>query len=319
MNHYRYFGQSGLKTSRLTLGLYRNFEAHVSDAFKTRMLEMAVNHGVTHFDLANNYGEPNGSAELAVGRALKQVLRGKRDQLLIATKAGYPMGPGPYGKGGSKKHLTASLDQSLKRLGTDYVDVYYHHTPDAETAVEETAHALDALVQQGKTLYIGLSNYNASEVQTIMPYFKALKTPVVAHQLNYSLLLRDAETNLFDQIAKEGLGAVVYQPLYQGILTEKYLHGIPAASRMSQRVDSLKHDQLTAERLALVEKLRVMGVARSQSVAQLALAFVLRLDVVATAVIGVSSEAQLLENIATLNNLTFSVEELCDLEAIFKP
>jgi L-glyceraldehyde 3-phosphate reductase len=282
------------------------------------MLFTAFNLGITHFDLANNYGEPNGSAEELFGNILAKDLKGYRDELVIATKAGWDMWPGPYGDFGSRKYLLASLDQSLKRLGLDYVDIYYHHRPDPSTPLEETVLALDAAVKQGKALYAGISNYSAERTREAVQIFRELKTPFIVNQFQYSMFLRDAEDGLFNVLEEEEIGAIVYQPLYQGLLTTKYVNGIPADSRVARGVNSISADQVTRERIEKVQKLKAIADARGQNVPQLALAWVLRQKSVASALIGASRTEQIVENVKALENLSFTDEELASIEEILR-
>lgn len=313
---YNYLGKSGLKVPAISLGLYRNFEQDKNFDNSKDMILTAFNLGITHFDLANNYGNPSGSAEERFGLILDKELKGYRDELLISTKAGYGMWPGPYGDWGSRKYMLSSLDQSLKRLKLDYVDIYYSHRFDPNTPLEETIGALDTAVKQGKALYVGISNYPSEQTKEAARLFKKLNTPFVVHQPQYSMFLREAEQSLFNVLEEEGIGAVVFQPLYQGLLTTKYLEGIPADSRVAQKVDSISEEQLTVERLQKIRQLKVLADQRGQSVNQLALAWVLRQPCVASALIGASHSSQITDNVKALNNLTLSKEEEARIDAI---
>nr|WP_041450189.1 aldo/keto reductase [Amphibacillus xylanus] len=313
---YRRLGHSGLKVPVISLGLYRNFGESSRFDQATETILTAFDLGITHFDLANNYGEPNGSAEEFFGQVLRDNLAGYRDELLISTKSGYDMWPGPYGEWLSRKHLIASLDQSLRRLGLDYVDIYYAHRYDPKTPIEETAYALDQVVRQGKALYVGVSNFPAEAIEEIDSFFDALGTPFIGNQLNYSMFLRQPEVDVFPVLEKLIKGAVVYQPLYQGLLTEKYLNDIPSNSRMAQNVDSLSRGQLTQDRIKKVQRLSQIAKERDQTMAQLAIAWTLQQKSVASSLIGVSSKQQLIENVASIQNLTFTKDEMDQIELI---
>jgi L-glyceraldehyde 3-phosphate reductase len=259
---YNYCGHSGLKVPAISLGLYRNFGRNDSFENAKKMIQTAFDLGITHFDLANNYGEPSGSAEETFGKIFTHELKGYRDEVLIATKAGYDMWPGPYGDFGSRKSMLASLDQSLKRMQLDYVDIYYSHRYDPHTPIEETVGAIDTAVRQGKALYVGISNYPVEKTLEAAKLFKELKTPFIMHQFQYSMFLRGAEEGLFDTHEQEGIGSIVYQPLYQGLLTTKYVNGIPADSRVAKKVDSISEDQVTADRIQKVQKLKEIADAK---------------------------------------------------------
>ncbi|RIW34253.1 L-glyceraldehyde 3-phosphate reductase [Bacillus salacetis] len=315
---YNRLGNSGLKVPAISLGLYRNFGETDDFAAARDMITAAFDLGITHFDLANNYGEPSGSAEKTFGRILKEELAGYRDELLIATKAGYDMWPGPYGEWGSRKYMLSSLDQSLLRLGLDYVDIYYSHRFDPDTPLEETAGALDTAIRQGKVLYAGISNYPAEATTKMIELFREMRTPFVSHQPNYSMFLRHAEEELFPALSDGGIGAIVFQPLYQGLLTTKYFEGIPSDSRVAKGVDSISADQVTEDRVQKVRELKHMADERGQTVAQLAIAWSLRNDVVASALIGASRTEQVIENVKALDNLSFSQEELTAIDSILK-
>ena len=315
---YNYCGNSGLKIPAISLGLYRNFGSTNSYDTAKKMIETAFDLGITHFDLANNYGEPSGSAEETFGKILTNELKGYRDELLIATKAGYDMWPGPYGEFGSRKYMLSSLDQSLKRLNLDYVDIYYSHRYDPNTPLEETVGALDSAVKQGKALYVGVSNYPVDKTIEAAKLFRELKTPLIMHQFQYSMFLRGAENGLFQAHEEEGIGSIVYQPLFQGLLTTKYINGIPADSRVAQKVDSISEDQVTEDRIQKVQKLKEIAEARGQNVPQLALAWVLSQKTVATALIGASRPEQIVENVKTIENLHFTEEELAIINKILQ-
>lgn len=306
---YNRCGDSGLLLSAISLGLYRNFGADTPYQQAKDIILTAFDNGITHFDLANNYGEPNGSAETLFGQIFRTELATYRDEMIIATKAGYDMWPGPYGDGGSRKYMLASLDQSLHRLGLDYVDIYYSHRYDPDTPLEETVSALDTAVKQGKALYAGVSNYPADIIEEVIALFKQYRTPFVVNQVQYSMFLREPEKRLFPLLEKEGLGAIVYQPLFQGLLSTKYQNGIPEDSRIAQNVDSISSDQITHDRLAKVQQLKEIADNRGQSVPQLAIAWVLKRKSVSSALIGVRNVEQLIENMKTVENLSFTNEE----------
>ena len=310
---YRRSGRSGLKLPVLSLGLWQNFGGTRPLEAGREIVRRAFDLGVTHFDLANNYGPPYGSAEETFGRLLATDLGPHRDELVISTKAGYDMWPGPYGDLGSRKYLLASLDQSLRRMGLDYVDIFYHHRPDPKTPLEETMGALDAAVRQGKALYAGISNYRAEETRAAAAILRRLGTPLLIHQPSYSILNRWIEPDLLDVLGEEGVGCIVFSPLAQGVLTGKYLGGIPEGSRAS-RDGTISADALAAERLARVRALGEIAARRGQTLAQLALAWTLRDSRVTSAVIGASSVAQLEENLAAQQQLDFSTEELTEID-----
>ena len=313
---YNNCGKSGLKLPAISLGMYRNFGSGDSFEQAKEMVTTAFDLGITHFDLANNYGEPNGSAEEGFGKIIRTELNGYRDELLIATKAGYDMWPGPYGEWGSRKYMLSSLDQSLKRLNLEYVDIYYSHRFDPNTPLEETVGALDTAVKQGKALYVGVSNYPADATKEAIRLFKEYKTPFVLHQPNYSMFYRWCEDELFDLLANEGYGAIVFQSLYQGLLTSKYVNGIPDNSRVAKNVDSISADAITKERIQQVQKLQVVANNRGQSVAQLAIAWALRHKAVTSALIGASTKEQIIENVQALDHLDFTPEELGQIDGI---
>ena len=310
---YRRCGRSGLKLPALSLGLWQNFGGTRPLETGREIVRRAFDLGVTHFDLANNYGPPYGSAEETFGRLFASDLAGHRDELVISTKAGYDMWPGPYGDFGSRKYLLASLDQSLRRMGLEYVDIFYHHRPDPETPLEETMGALDAAVRQGKALYAGISNYKAQETREAAAILRRLGTPLLIHQPSYSILNRWIEPDLLDAVGEEGIGCIVFSPLAQGVLTGKYLGGIPEGSRGSRR-GTLSGDALAADRLARVRSLGEIAGRRGQTLAQMALAWTLRDPRVTSAVIGASNVVQLEENLAAQEQLDFSPEELAEID-----
>ncbi|CAH0120434.1 MULTISPECIES: L-glyceraldehyde 3-phosphate reductase [unclassified Paenibacillus] len=314
---YNRCGKSGLKLPAISLGLWHNFGG--VDTFENgrAMLRAAFDLGITHFDLANNYGPPPGSAEEMFGAMLKKDFAPYRDQMIISTKAGFYMWEGPYGEWGSKKNLTASLDQSLKRMGLDYVDIFYSHRPDPDTPLEETMGALDQAVRQGKALYVGISNYNAEQTAEAVRILKELGTPLLIHQPSYSLLNRWIEDGLQDVLEENGVGSIAFCPLAQGLLTDKYLNGIPKDSRAA-RNGFLKEKDITEEVVAKAVKLQGIAARRGQSLAQMALAWVLRGGRVTSALIGASRVSQIEENVAALNNLHFDEEELREIDDILK-
>lgn len=313
---YRRLGRSGLRLPEISLGLWHNFGSE-SDGTKARnMLRTAFDLGVTHFDLANNYGPPPGSAELRLGKLLKTDFRGYRDELVISTKAGYGMWPGPYGDGGSRKYLLSSLDQSLTRLGLDYVDIFYSHRFDPETPLEETMGALDAAVRHGKALYAGISNYSSEQTQKAASILESLGTPCVVHQASYSLFDRWTEQdNLLGTLERHGMGMVVFSPLSQGLLTSRYLHGIPEDSRAAKS-PFLTPEQLTDTRLAQIRSLSEIAINRGQSLAQFALSWVLRDSRVTSAIIGASRESQVRDCVLATGRCVFTDEEIERIDAI---
>jgi L-glyceraldehyde 3-phosphate reductase len=310
---YRRCGRSGLRLPAVSLGLWQNFGDDRPLDGQRAIIRRAFDLGVTHFDLANNYGPPYGSAEANFGRVLATDLRGYRDELIVSTKAGYDMWPGPYGDLGSRKYLLASLDQSLRRMGLDYVDVFYSHRFDPDTPLEETLGALDAAVRQGKALYVGISSYSAERTREAAAVLRRLGTPLVIHQPSYSLLNRWIEGGLLDVLGEEGIGCIVFSPLAQGLLTDRYLDGVPEGSRAS-RPGSLSGDMLSEENLARVRALNEVARRRGQTLAQLALAWTLRDPRVTSTLIGASSVAQLEANLAALRHLEFSDEELAEID-----
>jgi L-glyceraldehyde 3-phosphate reductase len=310
---YRRVGRSGLLLPAVSLGLWQNFGGDRPLEGQREIVRRAFDRGVTHFDLANNYGPPYGSAEENFGRLLATDLRGHRDELVISTKAGYDMWPGPYGNWGSRKYLLASLDQSLGRMGLDYVDIFYSHRADPDTPLEETLGALDAAVRQGKALYAGVSSYSAERTREAAAILRQLGTPLLIHQPSYSLLNRWIEGGLLDVLGEEGIGCIVFSPLAQGLLTDRYLDGVPAGSRAS-REGSLTSDMLTDETLAKVRALRGVAQRRGQSLAQMALAWTLRDPRVTSTLIGASSVAQLEDNLGALDRLDFDEDELAEID-----
>jgi L-glyceraldehyde 3-phosphate reductase len=313
---YRNCGRSGLKLPLLSLGLWHNFGDTTPLSVQRDMVRTAFDLGITHFDLANNYGPPYGSAEENFGRLLKDDLKPYRDELIIATKAGWDMWPGPYGQGGgSRKYVLASLDQSLKRLGVDYVDIFYSHRFDADTPLEETASALATAVQQGKALYVGISSYSAGKTTAMAALLREWKVPLLIHQPSYNLLNRWVEHGLLDTLADHGTGCIAFTALAQGLLSDKYLGGVPADARVNRPGGgSLQKEHLSEANLAKVRALNAVAQRRGQSLAQMALAWVLRDPRVTTTLIGASSAAQIRENVGALANLQFSTEELAEID-----
>jgi L-glyceraldehyde 3-phosphate reductase len=315
---YRRCGKSGIKLPAISLGLWHNFgHVDVMENFR-KILHLAFDSGITHFDLANNYGPPPGSAETNFGKILKEDFRGYRDEMIISSKAGYTMWDGPYGDWGSKKYLVSSLDQSLKRMGLDYVDIFYHHRPDPETPLEETMGALDLIVRQGKALYVGISNYNAEEADAAIAILKQLGTPCLIHQPKYSMFVRDAEQGLLDVLEKDGVGCIPFSPLAQGLLTNKYLHGIPQDSRAAKSTGFLQESQVTDEVIGKIKKLNSLAEQRGQTLAQMALAWLLKDTRVTSVLIGASKPEQLADSLKALDNISFSADELEKIEAILK-
>ncbi|MGA2086152.1 MAG: L-glyceraldehyde 3-phosphate reductase [Terracidiphilus sp.] len=316
---YRRCGRSGVRLPAISLGLWHNFGG--VDVFENSraMALRAFDLGITHFDLANNYGPPPGSAESNFGEILRLDLKPHRDELIVSTKAGYAMWPGPYGDWGSRKYLLASLDQSLKRMGLEYVDFFYSHRPDPETPVEETMQALDQAVRSGKALYAGISNYSASQTVAAVKILRELGTPCLIHQMKYSMFVRALEDGLLDVLGNEGVGGIAFCPLAQGLLTDRYLQGIPADSRASKPHGFLKKNDIDEQRLAQVRALNGMAAQRGQSLAQMALAWVLRDGRMTSALIGASRVEQIEQNVAALANLEFSPDELARIDAILQP
>jgi len=315
---FRRCGRSGLRLPAISLGLWHNFGG--VDAFETgrAIVRRAFDRGVTHLDLANNYGPPPGSAEEAMGRILDLDLRSYRDELVLSTKAGYLMWPGPYGEWGSRKYLLASLDQSLRRMRLDYVDIFYSHRPDPETPLEETMMALDHAVRQGKALYAGISNYSAAQTTQAAAMLRRLGTPCLIHQPRYSMFDRWIEKDLAGVLEKEGIGCIAFSPLAQGLLTDRYLGGIQPGSRASKPHGFLRPEQVTADAVERARKLNAIAKARGQSLAQMALLWVLRLPVVTSALIGASSVPQLDQNLDALAGPPLTAGELARIDAVLR-
>lgn len=313
---YRRCGRSGLQLPAISLGLWHNFGDETRVEISRQMLLHAFDLGITHFDLANNYGPPPGSAESNFGRILKEALQPYRDELIISTKAGYTMWDGPYGDWGSRKYLVASLNQSLQRMGLEYVDIFYHHRPDPQTPLTETMRALDHLVRQGKALYVGISNYPLAQAQESVKILNDLGTPCVIHQPRYSMFERSAEEGLLDFLQTEGVGSIAFSPLAGGQLTDRYLNGIPADSRAASSSRFLQPEQLTAARLEKIRQLNTIAEERGQKLSQMALAWVLREEKVTSVLIGASKTAQLDDAVGMLQNRHFSTEECTAIDAI---
>ncbi|GAB3334137.1 aldo/keto reductase [Marivirga atlantica] len=313
---YRRCGRSGIQLPLLSLGLWHNF-GDKSDLRESRnILRTAFDNGITHFDLANNYGPPYGAAERNFGSIFKEDFKNYRDELIISTKAGWDMWPGPYGNFGSRKYLIASLDQSLQRMGLDYVDIFYHHRPDPDTPLEETMGALDQIVRQGKALYVGISQYSAEDTQKAAAILKEMKTPFLIHQPRYSMLDRWVEGGLLDTLAAEGLGSIVFSPLEQGLLTDKYLKGIPEDSRAAKEGTYLNKEQISDELINKVQQLNEIAKNREQSLAQMAIVWLLKDERVTSVLVGVSKVSQLENNINGLEKLDFTEAELKAIESI---
>jgi len=313
---YNRCGASGLLLPALSLGLWHNFGGVDVYENARALARRAFDLGITHFDLANNYGPPPGSAEETFGRILAQDLRPYRDELVISSKAGFYMWPGPYGEWGSRKYLIASCEQSLKRMGLDYVDIFYHHRPDPQTPLEETMMALDHLVRQGKALYAGISNYDAEQTTAAVDILADLGTPLLIHQVSYSMFRRTPEQALFGVLQQESVGCICFSPLAQGLLTDRYLEGIPAGSRASRPTGFLKPEAVTEERVNKARRLNELARLRGQTLAQMALAWVLRQPGVTSALVGASKVSQIEENVAALKNLAFTDEELGRIDQI---
>jgi L-glyceraldehyde 3-phosphate reductase len=314
---YNRVGKSGLKLPAVSLGLWHNFGDVDSLVNARAMLHRSFDLGITHFDLANNYGPSAGSAETTFGQVLKSDLAAYRDEIIVSTKAGYYMWPGPYGEWGSKKYLFSSLDQSLKRMGLDYVDIFYHHRPDPDTPIEETMAALDLIVRQGKALYVGISNYSAEQTKQAIEILNALGTPLLIHQASYNMFNRWVEKGLLGELKSGGAGCIAFSPLAQGMLTDRYLAGVPADSRAAS-VNSpfLKANDITEEKLAKIRALNEVASARGQTLAQLALVWVLRQEQVSSVLIGASKVSQIEDNVGILNNLELSAQEIEQIEKI---
>lgn len=313
---YRKCGLSGIYLPTISLGLWHNF-GHVDNFVNSReIIRTAFDSGITHFDLANNYGPPYGSAEENFGRILRKDLRNYRDELIISSKAGYDMWPGPYGIGGSRKYLIASCDQSLKRMGLDYVDIFYSHRFDPDTPLDETILALDQLVRSGKALYVGISNYDPEQTKIAAEMLESLGTPCLIHQMKYSMFVRDPEKGLLDVIEEKGLGGIVFSPLAQGLLTDRYLNGIPEDSRMAKSNRFLTHEHLTERVQNQILRLNALAQERRQSLAQMAISWLLRDSRVSSVLIGASSVEQLRNNLGALDRTEFSDFELNNIEEI---
>ena len=314
---YRRCGNSGLLLPPISLGLWHNF-GHVDlrSNFEN-VLYTAFDLGITHFDLANNYGPPAGSAETNFGAILRDGFGNYRDEMIISTKAGFTMWDGPYGDWGSKKYLVASLNQSLKRMGLEYVDIFYHHRPDPNTPLLETMKALDLIVRQGKALYVGLSNYPPDLAQQAFDILRQLGTPCIIHQPKYSMFVRTAEEGLLDVLEQNKVGCIAFSPLAQGLLTDKYLHGIPANSRAS-RHPSLSPEQISAEKVSIISKLNDFAASRGQKLAEMAVAWLLRDDRITSVLIGASKVSHVQDAINALNNIAFTGDELTQIDAILK-
>jgi L-glyceraldehyde 3-phosphate reductase len=315
---YNRAGRSGLKLPAVSLGLWHNFGGVDTFRDSRAMVLRAFDLGITHIDLANNYGPPPGSAEETFGQILAKDLKPFRDELIISSKAGYEMWDGPYGDWGSRKYLVASLDQSLKRMGLDYVDIFYHHRPDPETPLEETMSALDHIVRSGKALYAGISNYPPEQTKQAAKILRELGTPCLIHQPKYSMFNRWVEDGLLNVLEQEGIGCIAFSPLAQGLLTDKYLRGIPEGSRASKPHGFLRPENITDDKLAQVRKLNDMAKGRGQTLAQMSLAWVLRHKAMTSVLIGASKVEQIEDAVGTLNHLNFTTEELQKIEGILK-
>lgn len=316
---YRRCGRSGLKLPLISLGLWHNFGGVDTLENSRAMLRRAFDLGITHFDLANNYGPPPGSAEESFGRAMRMDFAPYRDELIISTKAGYDMWPGPYGEWGSRKYLLASLDQSLRRMGLEYVDIFYSHRPDPDTPLEETMLALDQAVRLGKALYVGISNYDPAQTAEAAKILRSLRTPFIIHQMSYSMFNRLPEQGLFDVLRREGVGGIAFTPLAQGLLTDRYLKGIPEDSRAAKTTSPfLKVEDVNEKRMRQVRALGDVAKQRGQNLAQMALAWVLRQDTMASALIGASRVEQIDQNVGALQNLAFTEEEQKRIDQILQ-
>ena len=313
---YNRCGNSGLKLPAISLGLWHNF-GHVNDYENSKeLIHTAFNNGITHFDLANNYGPPPGSAEEVFGRILREDFQGYRDEMIISSKAGYTMWDGPYGDWGSKKYLVSSLDQSLKRMKLDYVDIFYHHRPDPETPLEETMDTLSLMVQQGKALYVGISNYKAEEAEKAIQILKENGTPCLIHQPKYSMFERWVEGGLLDVLETNGVGCIPFSPLAQGLLTDKYLHGIPSDSRVATSGVFLKESSITPAKIDVITRLNEVAKSRGQKLSHMALSWILKDHRITTVLIGASKPAQITDALLALDNTTFSEEELKNTDHI---
>lgn len=313
---YRRSGNSGIKLPAISLGLWQNF-GHVNDFENSRkLIQTAFDSGITHFDLANNYGPPPGSAEENFGKILQTDFSGHRDEMIISSKAGYTMWDGPYGDWGSKKYLVSSLDQSLKRMNLDYVDIFYHHRPDPETPLEETMATLNLLVQQGKALYVGISNYKTPEAKRAIDLLKQMGTPCLIHQPKYSMFERWVEESLLDLLEEEQVGCIPFSPLAQGLLTDKYLHGIPKDSRAASGSISLHESDITIDKIEKIKALNEIALQRNQKLAQMAVSWLLHKPQVTSVLIGASKVSQIQDAVNAVKNQHFSIEELQQIEKI---
>ena len=313
---FRKCGNSGLKLPEISLGLWHNFGHNADFTLGRKILRRAFDLGITHFDLANNYGPPYGSAEENFGRIFEKDFKSYRDELLISSKAGWDMWPGPYGNFGSKKYLIASLDQSLKRMGLEYVDIFYHHRPDPETPLEETMGALDQIVRQGKALYVGISQYSAEDTVKAYDILKSMGTPLLIHQPRYSMLDRWVENGLLDAIGEKGVGSIAFSPLEQGMLTDKYLKGIPEDSRAAKDGRYLKAEQISEDKIEMIRKLNDIAKTREQSLAQMAIAWLLKDPRITSVLVGVSKPEQLDDNVVAIKNTEFGPAEITQIKSI---
>ncbi len=315
---YRRCGRSGIELPLISIGLWHNFGDRDDFNNSRNLLRTAFDNGITHFDLANNYGPPYGSAEKNFGRIFKEDFKPYRDELILSTKAGWDMWPGPYGNFGSRKYLIASLDQSLQRMGLDYVDIFYHHRPDPDTPLEETMGALDQIVKQGKALYVGISQYNAEDTRKAAKILKEQRTPFLIHQPRYNMMDRWVEEKLLGTLEDLGLGSIVFSPLEQGILTDKYLNGIPEDSRAATEGSYLDKSQITDKVVKQMQQLNEIAQNRGQSLAQMAVAWLLKDERVTSVLVGVSKVSQLKDNLAATENIEFSKEELKKIDEILE-
>jgi L-glyceraldehyde 3-phosphate reductase len=313
---YNRCGNSGIRLPAISLGLWHNFGGVDSIFNASQILREAFDNGITHFDLANNYGPPYGTAEETFGKILKKDFLQYRDEMLISTKAGYDMWDGPYGNWGSKKYLVASLDQSLKRMELDYVDIFYHHRPDPDTPLEETMHALDQIVKQGKALYVGISNYNSELTLKAVKILQKQNTPFIINQVKYSMLVRWVEEDLLDTAQNKGIGIIAFSPLAQGLLSDKYLDGIPESSRAAKTTGHLQKEELTPDLINKIQLLNKLAVKRGQTLAQMAISWLLKDERVTSVLIGASSREQLKDSLKSLNNPIFSDTELDEINGI---
>lgn len=313
---FRKCGNSGLKLPEISLGLWHNFGHNSDFTLGRKILRRAFDLGITHFDLANNYGPPYGAAEENFGRIFEKDFKSYRDELLISSKAGWDMWPGPYGNYGSKKYLVASLNQSLKRMGLEYVDIFYHHRPDPETPLEETMGALDQIVRQGKALYVGISQYSAEDTIKAYDILKSMGTPLLIHQPRYSMLDRWVENGLLDAIGEKGVGSIAFSPLEQGMLTDKYLKGIPEDSRAAKDGRYLKAEQISNDKIEMIKKLNDIAKTRNQTLAQMAIAWLLKDPRITSVLVGVSKPEQLDDNVAAIANTEFGKAEVEQIKSI---